>query len=209
MSVSQVIARLRAIDRQLPDDDGVRWFNELYLDVTRRVDTLLQTQGFEDAVFIQRLDEIFAKLYFAAVDGGAAAAWQPLLKARLDVDIAPGRFMLAGINAHVNYDLPIALVQTRGELGGELIQDTPRHRDFERIDMILAEVEHDMRDRLEAGRLREVIALWGVIRARERAWNAAVDLAHLNATGQRPGPFLRQLADQVAQWSELLLHMPT
>lgn len=208
MSVEAVIARLRAIDRQLPDHDGVRWFNQLYLTVTIRVHELRRAGGFEEPAFMERLDEIFAELYFEALDSTIPAAWLPLLQARADTEIAPGRFMLAGVNAHVNYDLPIALVRTCGELGGELAANTPRHRDFERIDAILGEVENDMHAQLDTSRLTEVIALWGVIRSRGRAWDAAIQLARSRGDTRARDSYLRRLGNTTADWSERLLHMP-
>lgn len=207
MSTGQVIARLHAIDHQLPHNDGVRWFNALYLQVTKRVHDLLQHGGFEDAVFMQRLDAIFADLYFDALDRGTRPAWRPLLDARGDTQIEPGRFMLAGVNAHVNYDLPIALVEACRELGGELAEETPRHRDFQRIDGILSDVERDMHHQLHTDAVKEVLALWGVIRARDRAWRAAITLAELHGDPDRHDRYLRQLASMVADWGDLLLHM--
>lgn len=212
MSLHEVLARLRAIDRQLPHDDGVRRFNELYLEVTERVHAMLQEGGFEDAAFMERLDAVFADLYFDALDGSrsnpAQAAWRPLLAARADHEIAPERFMLAGINAHVNYDLPLALLDTSRELEGTLTDDTARHRDFQRIDDILREVEEEMHERLHTGRLEELIALWATVRARGRAWTAATELAELPASDDHRDRHLEQLASTVAGWSDLILHMP-
>ena len=37
-SIAEVIAVMVAIDQALPDDDGVKWFNRLYLRVTRAVE---------------------------------------------------------------------------------------------------------------------------------------------------------------------------
>ncbi len=36
-TIDDVIARMRAIDADLPTQDGVAWFNKLYLRVTERV----------------------------------------------------------------------------------------------------------------------------------------------------------------------------
>lgn len=206
MTVSEVIGRLQAIDQRLPEADGVRYFNDLYLQVTERVHALLRADGFDDPPFLRELDERFADLYLEALKGPSAAAWTPLLDAREDRSIKPTRFMLAGINAHVNYDLPIALVDTCRRVGGQLVPDTARHHDFRRIDQVLAEVEQQMHRQLQAGHLEEKIALWGVARARDRAWNAALELQALPA-GPKRSSFLDQLGRLVAHWSELLLHL--
>lgn len=206
MSVADVAARLRAVGEPLADDDGVRWFNGLYLRVTERVDERLRAGDlFEDPRFVERLDEVFAERYLEAVRTGSGRAWEPLLRARRDARVHPGAFMLAGVNAHVNYDLPIALVDTRALLGGELERDTPRHRDFERIDELLAETERELHDRLGTGRLEEVVALWGVVRARDHAWDAAMSLHALGGDRSRRCELLRELAETVAGWGEALL----
>ena len=36
-SINGVLKRMRALDKRLLPDDGVRWFNRLYLEVTERV----------------------------------------------------------------------------------------------------------------------------------------------------------------------------
>lgn len=208
VSVADVEEQLRRVGAGLPEHDGVRWFNELYLYVTQRVGELLEHDGFEDPTFLERLDTVFAELYLRALDTQATAAWTPLLTARADQHIAPDRFMLAGVNAHVNYDLPIALATTCQEVGGQLAPDTPRHRDFQRIDDLLAEAEDTMHRRLHTNHVKEVVALWGVVRARDRAWNAALHLAALPSETQSTTDFLNQLGGVVNSWGELLLHLP-
>ena len=39
-------------------------------------------------------------------------AWQPLFERRADPGIEPIQFALAGMNAHINHDLPLAVVAT-------------------------------------------------------------------------------------------------
>lgn len=155
--------------------------------------------------FVERLDEMFAERYLEAVWTGSGRAWEPLLRERHDARVHPGAFMLAGVNAHVNYDLPIALVDTRALLGGELERDTPRHRDFERIDELLAETERELHDRLGTGRIEELVVLWGVVRARDHAWDAAKSLHALGGDRSRRCEFLGELAETVAGWGEELL----
>ena len=206
MIAPQVLARLRATGRRLPEGDGLRWFNEVYVRVTEQVHELLDRGHFEDRAFLVRLDEVFADLYLDALQAEPASAWAPLLAARADPSVAPARFMLAGINAHVNYDLPIALVCTCREVGGGLATDTARHRDFQRVDDILADVEQDVHHRLQTTLLPELLALWAIIRARDRAWTAALQLARLPPQGAARRSFLHDLGSRVAACSELLLH---
>ena len=64
-----------------------------------------------------QLDVTFANLYFAAAEaaGNPAAAplaWRPLIEQRAVAGIEPVQFALAGMNAHINHDLPLAMVST-------------------------------------------------------------------------------------------------
>ena len=120
--IAGVLARMEAIAAGLPAGDGVACFNHLYLEVTKAVDGQVATAGFADPAFLGALDVTFAGLYFAAVDDAAAGrkpsrAWAPLFEARGRTGIAPIQFALAGMNAHINHDLPIALVKTFEALG--------------------------------------------------------------------------------------------
>ena len=118
-SIADVIQKMQDIDAALPDSDGLKWFNYLYLAVTVEVKKQLDAGPllFSDPAWIDRLDVVFANLYFAAIatatqQGTHAVpdAWRPLLDNRT----APGRariqFALAGMNAHINRDLVFALL---------------------------------------------------------------------------------------------------
>src|SRR5205823_3635296 len=120
--VAAVIARMQAIDASLPANDGVAWFNRLYLRVTEAVQAELARTTFADAAFLARVDVAFANLYFAALEDTKAAprAWQPLLTCRRKRGIAPLQFAFAGMNAHINYDLPLALGTVARERGVDL-----------------------------------------------------------------------------------------
>jgi hypothetical protein len=66
-SIDDVLALMIAIDRALPDDDGLKWFNRLYLRVTERVRGAVAHAAFSDPAFMAALDIVFANLYFAAI----------------------------------------------------------------------------------------------------------------------------------------------
>src|SRR5512143_3170970 len=114
-SIDDVLSIMTAIDGQLPDTDGLKWFNRLYLQVTRSVRQAVGGTIFHDPRFMSELDVVFANLYFAALGAGdsdvsrAPAAWQPLLRARSTPRIARLQFALAGMNAHINRDLPLGI----------------------------------------------------------------------------------------------------
>jgi hypothetical protein len=189
-SLAEVIARMRSTLGPLPKGDGVACFTRLYLSVTEGVQQRLADFAFADPTFLARLDVIFAGLFFTALDAASAKgehgmphAWAPLVEARSGHGIAPLQFALAGMSAHINRDLPVALVTTCTELGIELEEGSPQHRDFEHVNTVLAEVEAQVKaqyltgvlrtiDRLihRVDRIDDVVAMWNVSRARDAAW---------------------------------------
>src|SRR5690349_11040758 len=125
--------------RSFDDGDGVRYFHQLYTEVTRAVAQRVAAGGFEDLPFMVSLDVEFAGLYLQALDAPAVAprAWRVLFDRRRD-RLAPLRLALAGMNAHINRDLAVALDTTCRRRGGTLDRDSPRCRDFVSINDILA-----------------------------------------------------------------------
>lgn len=216
-TIDDVIAVMRAIDALLPDGDGVKWFNLLYLKVTEAVKATPPGQGWEDPPWLERLDVIFASLYFDAVanPGDAARAWRPLLDLRHKRNVARIQFALAGMNAHINHDLAIALVRTDEERRIAPRRNTPQHRDFERVNTLLEIVEEQVKGFLltgplgeidqHLGRTDDVIALWKVRKARETAWVNAEVLWELRALPLVSANFLTSLGRLVALSSKGLL----
>src|SRR5262249_51576418 len=109
----------------------------------------------------------------------APRAWQVMFDKRRRT-LAPLRFALAGMNAHINRDLPVALDRTCTKLGGTLDRDTPRCRDFVRINEVLvaqmsrakAELFSGL-DRLidtALGPLDDLFEAWSITAARDSAW---------------------------------------
>src|SRR5437660_945212 len=133
-----VIAGMRGMANRIPASDGVARFNHLYLEETVAVDTATHTAGFGDPEFISALDVVCAGRYFAAVDAVRAGqqpprSWAPLFAARGDPRIAPIQFALAGMNAHINHDLPLALVSTFQARSLEISRDSPQYRDYLKV----------------------------------------------------------------------------
>ena len=188
-SVADAILVMQAIDDTLPDDDGIKWFNRLYLRVTVNVGQSVTTMRFNDAAFLTTLDVVFANQYFAALRAAlsdidsAPSAWRPLLRTRHASGIARIQFALAGMNAHINRDLPDGVVQSFVALGGDPLTDTNRQQDFNRVNDILERVEDEIKpefavgfvgklDRL-GGEVDDAVAMWKVRAAREAAWTNA------------------------------------
>ena len=187
--IADVIRRLRTIEASGSRSDGVVCFARLYREVTEGVGVELTRQGFADNRFLETLDVHFAGLFFSALEsydrdpGGTPSAWVPLFAQRSRRGIAPLQFALAGMNAHINRDLPVALVTTCHELGLEPGEGSREHADFERVDALLAHVEARVKSQYLTGwlawvdrfvhrlrRIDDVVAMWDVGRARDAAW---------------------------------------
>jgi hypothetical protein len=190
-AIAGVIGRLEQIEVEFPRRDGVRYFNELYLETTREVANELDAKGFEDPRFLARLDVEFAGLYFEAIEaadhaGQVPRAWDPLFDARRRRKIASIQFAIAGMNAHINYDLCLALVETCRRLRISPKRNTAQFRDYLHVNEILKRTEARIKRRFATGltgvadealgRLDDVVAIWSVARARDAAWVHAESL---------------------------------
>jgi hypothetical protein len=207
--IREVIARLKGIVAALPPGDGVRAFTALYLAVTEAINEAVKPGGFEDAPFVRWLDVVFANLYFEALrnallgGGPVPKAWAPLLGARGKRGVLPLQFALAGMNAHINRDLPLALVRTCEGRRVDLKRRSPQQRDFRAINALLVGVEAQVKAQLVTdalrdfdvalGELDDVVAMWKVERAREAAWSHAETLWALRDAPQLSTRFVRTL----------------
>jgi hypothetical protein len=105
--------------------DARRFFHATYLRTTRAVAEEIARGGFIDAAWLCRWDLAFAELYLDALaadraGNAVAAPWRVAFDtAAQRPDLPPLRHVLLGMNAHINYDLPQALLKviTPAEFG--------------------------------------------------------------------------------------------
>lgn len=209
-TMSDVLVLMSRIDNVLPSNDGLKWFNLLYMKVTQQVDTNPPSGGWEDARWLTRLDVVFAQFYFNAISNwlnGSAAApspWKALFEARFRPDIERIQFALAGMNAHINHDLALALLQTDSELSLVPGKNSPEYADFERVNGLLEAVLPAALQFLATGILGEVaqdtgtigrlLAIWNVSAARDFAWDLADHLRSLTGMAR---PTALEIQDQI------------
>ena len=186
LDVAGVKARMAAIDRALPAGDGIAWFNRLYLRTTVEVEAAIAGLSFRDPRFLGRLDVVFAGFYFealrryAAEPGSEPRAWSALFEARTRKGVAPIQFALAGMNAHINRDLPVALVHTCAELKLKVVDGSPQHTDYCTVNGVLRDTEGKVKEWFATGIVAVVddalgtvddrIAMWNIEAARSAAW---------------------------------------
>ena len=149
-TVSTVLdAMQRRIDEIPPAFAHRRIFAETYMRTTRAVGTAIDDARFEDPHWVQRWDVVFADLYLRAYDAYGADTADTAGSARVPrpwrlafdapADMPPLRHVLLGINAHVNYDLPQALLAVISDDDfADPVLMARRRRDHERIDAVLA-----------------------------------------------------------------------
>lgn len=216
-SVSDVVARMRAIAAHEPVSDGARVFNGVYLRVTEMMrDRLMAGGNFHDDAFVTDLTVRFARYWFDAYDaaGKNLSAWAPLFGARSNSGILPIQFALAGMNAHIEHDLPLAVVDTckarRRTPSSAGVED-----DYDKINVLLASVEAEIRrsflsdiensidDHLEP--VAHLIASWDIARARDFAWLNVETLWELRRLRALFDAYADGLASTVGMGSRLLL----
>jgi hypothetical protein len=194
-TIADVIAVMQRIDSLLPNSDGLKWFNLLYLKVTQEVDSQAPAGGWKDPPWLTRLDVVFAEFYLSAIahwlesPANVPCSWQALFEARFRDGIDRIQFALAGMNAHINHDLALALLQTDIELNLVPSGASPEHDDFEQVNSLLEAVLPQALQFLASGMLGEVaqdtgkigrlLAIWNVRAARDLAWDFADHLREL------------------------------
>lgn len=192
-SIADVVRMLENIQGLCIDGDGLKWFNGLYLQVTQAVQARAQlaagTPGaFTDPAWIAALDVGFAGFYFAALKDSlsgakASGCWRAMFAVRNQPLIARIQFALAGMNAHINHDLPQAVAALCRASGSAPQHETAHYNDFTAINTTLDGLIDTARKELHVrllgdvlpnvSRLEDTLAVWNVLAAREAAWNNA------------------------------------
>jgi len=138
-----VLGRMDALLAAMPSDlTTQRTFLSTYRRTTIAVGKQVEEGRFEDPGWVNRWDVAFADLYVSALEahlsgGHVSRPWRQAFAARADLPLL--RLLLLGINAHINYDLPQALLAVIApEDFAKPALLARRQRDHERIDAILA-----------------------------------------------------------------------
>lgn len=194
--IADVLAVLQSIDALLPNNDGLKWFNKLYLMVTQQIDEQPPPGGWDDATWLTQLDVVFAGFYFGAVGNAlqqnaqVPSSWEALFEARHRAGVDRIQFALAGMNAHINHDLALAVLQTNDELHMAPALVSPEHDDYEHVNDLLEQLLPQALNFLavgivgelaqDTGKAGRLLAIWNVRAARELAWDFAAFLRNLD-----------------------------
>jgi hypothetical protein len=189
--------------------DQRQFFHATYLRTTIAVARDIERGGFIDGAWVERWDVAFAELYLDALSASlagrrSARPWDIAFGA------APGlpalRHVLLGMNAHINYDLPQALLAViSDEEFGDAALIARREADHRAIDRALGARVGAEADELakisgpapRLDRLLRPLSQLGTQRflreARVKVWANAIALSH--ARRQGPDVYARRLAE--------------
>jgi len=212
--IEELIGRMAALLESLrAAGDPRRYFHATYQRTTIAVAEELQRGGFADPQWVERWDVAFADLYLDALQAALSGReptrpWAIAFGAPADMPAL--RHVLLGMNAHINYDLPQALLAViTDEQFDDPVLLARREADHRAIDTVLASRVAAEDDELTVisgpgsllDRLLRPFNRLGTQRflreAREKVWANAIALSR----ARRQGP--EAYAKVLAQLEEL------
>lgn len=188
--VSERVGRLRAVAEAAPDAAG--FFPAMYAEVTAAVERRCADGGFDNPDRMLRFIDVFAGFYLRAEADRAAAtgSWRATWDVAADRGLLVVQHLLLGMNAHINLDLPQAVVRV-ADAGGGL---AAVRADFDAVNDVLLELYgHVLRRLGGVARWTSAAASLGggrlfrfsLLTARRQAWEAAQRLEPLDAAGRQ------------------------
>lgn len=187
--IGKVVRELDRVRAPLPRADGIRIFADVYRDVTALVAVRVADGTFGDPKFMEAFDVTFADLFLdvprdIAAGREASKVWAPLVECRSE-RLFPLQFALAGMNAHINHDLAIAVVRTCQKLSRSPDSGSV-HGDFVKINQVLAERVRPIRQKFldetvvkygaPLSPLADLMTNFSMEKARDAAWASTLAL---------------------------------
>ncbi len=189
-SISDTAATLREIALASTDSRG--YFAAMYARVTTRIADSIDSGHFDDGQRMDRFATAFADYYVLALQGEVTPprCWTAAWEVADDKKLLVVQHLLLGINAHVNHDLALTVVETaveRGEIGSI-------RPDFNAVNDVLGEIYDEILSDLS------LVVRWATVAsklgggdafnfslrvAREQAWRSAVAMYTLGDAGLR------------------------
>jgi len=191
-TLDEVILRLeQIISDAITTDNRAGYFAALYHKVTCRVKEGIANGEFQDGPRMAKLDVVFANRYIDAYDAWTAKheaavsrSWHIAFTQLRKRSVLVLQHLLLGMNAHINLDLGIAVVEIAKDFNIPLQQI---HQDFNSINTILAALSYEVISDLN--RISPLLSLLGMhagnnslliqfalSNARDGAWCFAEDL---------------------------------
>ena len=201
--VSKMLARVEDWD-QASDERAV--FLRCYMMMTENMLTGIEQGEFKDPVWVERLLNRFADYYFVALEAydqdpaSAPAIWRLAHLSTADAQVVALQRLLYGVNAHINYDLVLTLVDLL-EPEWAMLSETQRLQRYadhcavndvigRTIDAVQDQVlevsmpSMDLVDKL-FGPLDELLISRLISQWREVVWESAIRLINSNDPDER------------------------
>ena len=189
-TIRATAAELRSI--ATASDDRRGYFTAMYARVTGRIAEAIDAGRFDDPERMDEFASAFASHYVGPLreERPAPRCWQAAWDVAGDDRLLIVQHLLLGINAHVNHDLALTVVEVAASRG-EIDSIRP---DFDAVNLVLAETYDELvgdlglvsRWATAASRLGGGDAFNFSLRvARDQAWRAAVAMHSLDEAGVR------------------------
>jgi hypothetical protein len=193
-TIDQIIQQLEAIIADsIATGSRAGYFAALYHKVTCKVKEGITNGEFENGPRMEQLDVTFASRYITAYNQWQqkqqpSASWQ----LAFDIFNKPSKMvlqhLLIGMNAHINLDLGVAVVETARAFNQPLIEV---HKDFNAINTILSALTYEVINELDqvspllslAGlhaQNNSILIQFALSNARDGAWAFAEDIDSRN-----------------------------
>lgn len=200
--IADMVARAAAWEQA---DDGRAVFLDCYARMTDAVVTAVADGRFVDGPWVLLLLDRFAGYYTASIDGGPAGSpipepWVLAHAAAVGDDAHPMQLLLAGVNAHINYDLVMTLVdllEPEWQMHDASLIER-RKLDYDEINQVIAETADLVQDRVierragwmdvldrGLGRWDERMAVRLLGGWRNRVWRQSIAMLELNDPDER------------------------
>jgi hypothetical protein len=191
-------------------------FLRCYAMMTANMLAALEAGEFGDATWVRRLLEHFAGYYFAGLEAFqkqpdlAPAAWQLAFRKAAEPRSNALQNLLLGVNAHINYDLALAVADQLGDEWAALDEAgrASRRLDFDHVNAIISRTVDSVQDEvLEPampvmelvdrlfGRLDEYLISTMLSQWRDGVWAHAVSLVEAGSPEERARRRIRVEAD--------------
>ena len=222
-SLDQIVASFQALEQALYErKDRRAVFATTYLTMTLEIEKRVGEHTYNDPEWVAAYAVSFANLYrsaFVAFErGDMAEVPEPW---RISFETAEGRSnlilqdLLLGVNAHINHDLALALVEVTIDPEREA-----RREDHLAVNEAIGKATNAVQARLGTlyvpffghldrffGRFDEHVAGFSIEKARLNAWKSAVSLANAQTDTER-ALVKQSISDNAAVFARLIL-LPT
>ena len=222
---TSVVARMQSLILQWEEASNPQAvFLSCYMMMTSNVLAALEQEEFEDPAWVGELLHRFADYYFVALADyerdpiAAPLVWQLAHNATRDPHALPLQNLLLGVNAHINYDLVLTLVELLRPEWSDLseAQRATRYTDYSHVNDVIARTIDLVQDQILEpsmplmdlfdtllGPLDEYLVSQLITHWRETVWQNTCRLLEARATDDQ-APLLLEIEEEALQLGRLI-----